>query len=88
MTQGEHTVSSFDSELSQLERQVLKMGGRAEAQLRAALTALQKGAAAAERVIAEDLELDEVERKIEAGALSILSRRQPMAATCGTCLVM
>ena len=36
MNQGEHTVSSFDTELSQLERRVLEMGGLAEAQLAAA----------------------------------------------------
>jgi len=81
MNQGEHTVSSFDTELSQLERRVLEMGGLAEAQLTAALTALQKrDTETAERVIARDPELDETERKIESSALSILARRQPMAS--------
>jgi phosphate transport system protein len=81
MNQGEHTVTSFDTELSQLERRVLEMGGLAEAQLSAAAMALQKfDTDAAERIIAQDPELDDVERKIESSALSILARRQPMAS--------
>jgi phosphate transport system protein len=80
MTHGEHTVTQFDTELSQLERRVLEMGGLAEAQLAAALEALQKrDTEAAERIIARDPDLDEAERKIEQSALSILARRQPMA---------
>jgi phosphate transport system protein len=81
MAQGDHTVSSFDTELSQLERRVLEMGGLAEAQLSAAVAALQKrDTEGAERVIARDPDLDDVERKIETSALSILARRQPMAS--------
>jgi phosphate transport system protein len=80
MSHGEHTVSSFDSELAQLERRVLEMGGLAEAQLQGAMDALLKSDVdAAERIIARDPELDECERKIEASALSIIARRQPMA---------
>src|SRR5690349_2582236 len=80
MNSGEHTVKQFDTELSQLERRVLELGGLAESQLSAALDALQKrDTDAAERIIAKDPDLDEAERKIEASALSILVRRQPMA---------
>ncbi len=78
-TQG-HTVTAFDNELAQLERRVLEMGGLVEAQLKAAMEALMKrDAEAAERVISRDTELDECEREIEAGALSIIARRQPLA---------
>src|SRR5579864_5566027 len=81
MNHGDHTVSSFDTELSQLERRVLEMGGLAEAQLAAAVEALQKrDTDACERIIARDPDLDEAERKIESSALSILARRQPMAS--------
>lgn len=81
MVQGEHTVSSFDNDLAQLERRVLEMGGLAESQLRGAMEALLKrDVEAAERIIARDPEIDECERKIEAGALSIIARRQPMAS--------
>ncbi len=80
MNSGEHTVSQFDSDLSQLERRVLELGGLAESQLSASLDALMKrDTDAAERIIAKDPDLDEAERKIEASALSILVRRQPMA---------
>ncbi len=80
MVQGEHIVSSFDNDLAQLERRVLEMGGLAESQLQGAMDALLKrDIEAAERIIARDPELDECERKIEAGALSIIARRQPMA---------
>ncbi len=82
MTTGNqaHTVTAFDNELAQLERRVLEMGGLVEAQLKAAMEALMKrDAEAAERVIARDPELDACEREIEAGALSIIARRQPLA---------
>jgi phosphate transport system protein len=56
------------------------MGGLVEAQLKAAMEALVKrDAEAAEHVIARDTELDACEREIEAGALSIIARRQPLA---------
>lgn len=78
--QSHHTVSAFDNELAQLERRVLEMGGLVESQLKAAMEALMKrDAEAAERIIARDPELDACEREIEAGALSIIARRQPMA---------
>jgi phosphate transport system protein len=80
MNHGDHTVSSFDNDLAQLERRVLEMGGLAESQLQAAMTGLMKrDVEAAEKIIARDPELDECERKIEASALSIIARRQPMA---------
>ena len=80
MNHGEHTVSSFDNDLAQLERRVLEMGGLAESQLQGAMNALMKrDIESAERIIARDPELDECERAIEASALSIIARRQPMA---------
>ncbi|MCC6913523.1 MAG: phosphate signaling complex protein PhoU [Rhodospirillaceae bacterium] len=82
MNQGEHShiVSGFDNDLAQLERKVLEMGGLAEAQLRDAMEALvRRDAEAAESIIRRDSDIDECERKIEASALSIIARRQPMA---------
>jgi phosphate transport system protein len=80
MNHGDHIVSSFDNDLAQLERRVLEMGGLAESQLQGAMDALMKrDVETAERIIARDAELDDCERKIEAGALSIIARRQPMA---------
>jgi phosphate transport system protein len=80
MNHGEHIVSSFDNDLAQLERRVLEMGGLAESQLQGAMDALMKrDVDTAERIVARDPELDDCERAIEAGALSIIARRQPMA---------
>ena len=82
MNPGEHshTVSAFDNDLAQLERRVLEMAGLAESQLKAAMEALLKrDVDGAERVISRDPGLDEFERQIEASALSITARRQPMA---------
>ena len=82
MNQGEHShiVSGFDNDLAQLERKVLEMGGLAEAQLRDAMGALvRQDSEAAETIIRRDSDIDECERKIEASALSIIARRQPMA---------
>ncbi len=80
MNTGDHIVSSFDNDLAELERDLLEMGGLAEAQLQAAMEALMKrDVEAAEQIIAKDGQVDECERKIESGALSIIARRQPMA---------
>lgn len=80
MNTGEHIVSSFDNELAALERDLLEMGGLAEAQLQGALAAFMKrDTDSAEKIIAKDAEVDECERKVESGALSIIARRQPMA---------
>ena len=75
-----HTVSAFDNDLAQLERRVLEMGGLAEAQLKAAMEALmERDAEAAEQICTHDSDIDECDREIEASALSIIARRQPMA---------
>lgn len=81
MNKPEHTVSAYDNDLASQERRVLEMGGLVEAQLAAALAALMKrDVEAAERIIAKDVDVDDYDRKIEAGALSILARRQPVAS--------
>src|SRR5579883_2665031 len=78
--ESSHIVSSFDNDLAQLERRVLEMGGLAEAQLKGAMEALMAAnIEAAEQVCAGDADIDECDREIEASALSIIARRQPMA---------
>ena len=80
MNQAVHTVSSFDNELAQQELRVLEMAGLVEAQLGAAIEALMKrDFESAALIVAKDADVDEYERKIENGALSILARRQPVA---------
>jgi phosphate transport system protein len=80
MNQTDHTVSQYDADLTAQERRVLEMAGLVEAQLAAAVDALMKrDVEAAERIIAKDADVDDYDRKIETGALSILARRQPVA---------
>jgi len=80
MNKAVHTVSSFDNDLAQQELRVLEMAGLVEAQLGAAIEALMKrDFESAALIVAKDADVDEYDRKIETGALSILARRQPMA---------
>jgi phosphate transport system protein len=80
MNKAEHTVSSYDNELSAQERLVLEMAGLVEDQLKQAIDALiKRDVEAAEQIVAKDADVDDYDRKIETGALSILARRQPVA---------
>jgi phosphate transport system protein len=80
MNKAEHTVSSYDNELAEQERRVLEMAGIVEDQLKQAIDALiKRDVEAAEKIVAKDADVDEYDRKIETGALSILARRQPVA---------
>ena len=75
-----HTVHSFDQELDRLTRHILEMGALVERQLQRAIHALvERDAAAAEAVIAEDDAVDELEETIDHEAIRILATRQPLA---------
>ncbi len=79
MTQ-KHTVKSFDEELDQLENVLVEMGGLAEAQLDNALDALvRRDEERAEKIIAADKKIDELERQVDNMAMRLLALRQPMA---------
>lgn len=75
-----HIVSSYDSELKQLDRLVFEMGGQVESQLAAALDALARlDPAAARDVISGDKAIDEYEYQIDIHTTELLVLRQPMA---------
>jgi phosphate transport system protein len=77
---SDHTVKSYDAELTELTRKITEMGGIAEAMLSNATEALVKGdPQLAQRVIVTDPRLDAMEREIEDKAISAIARRQPMA---------
>ena len=77
----QHIVSSFGEELDQLRAEVVQMGGVAEAQVAAAVTAVAKrDAAMAKQVVEGDRKLDELQADIERKALRLIALRQPMAA--------
>ena len=80
MTSNRHTVRAYDSELGEVTRDILAMGGLVEAQLRSALDALiERDRELAERVVETDLQIDDLERQVDELGTRILALRQPMA---------
>jgi phosphate transport system protein len=76
----QHTVSSFDEELSNLYDQVVRMGQLARRQVDRAADALARGdMELAARVVADDAEIDELHAQVKIGEHNLLARRQPMA---------
>jgi phosphate transport system protein len=76
----EHIVRSYDTDIDELVNTVSEMGGLAEHLLAGALAALTRhDVGAAERVIAADPRLDELEEKVDQMAVHLFAKRQPMA---------
>ena len=76
----DHTVHAFDVELKAISEQLDSLGRAVEQQLGDAMQALQAGdAVLATRVIEGDAALDMVTEQIEADAISLIARRQPLA---------
>jgi phosphate transport system protein len=76
----EHTVRSYDAELNELSQRIAEMGGLAEQQLADAASALtNSNIELAQRVIAGDGRIDQLQRQIEESAIMMIARRQPMA---------
>jgi phosphate transport system protein len=70
----------FDQELDALKTGVLRMGNMVEEAIAAAIRALvERDDALAERVIAEDLHLNELHRELREGAFRIMATQQPVA---------
>ncbi|MEC9346534.1 MAG: phosphate signaling complex protein PhoU [Pseudomonadota bacterium] len=76
-----HIMSAYEDELTRLNNLVLEMGGRVESQLSAAMDALiKRDSVAAERLIAYDREVDQLEEQINDLAVRMLALRQPVAS--------
>jgi len=76
-----HTVKAYDEELQFLIRRIAEMGGIAERMVSESVTALvNSDVALSQKVISEDLVLDEAERQIGEKAVLIIAKRQPMAS--------
>ncbi len=76
----EHTVHSYDKELTVLNSKIAKMGGLAEKVLGQSFEALERrDPDLAANTIAEDDEIDQLQREIEEQAVIMIARRQPMA---------
>ncbi len=75
-----HIVSSYESELRDLDSKIAHMGGMTEQLLANGFDALVKrDPALAERVIASDQMVDTYNREIEERAITTIAKRQPMA---------
>ena len=77
---SDHIVKSFDDELTQLNAAITHMGEMAKGQFSATLRALRmRDVETAARVIRDDVEVDALQRDIEARAIRVLALRQPIA---------
>ena len=77
---GEHTVRSYDEELTHLTNLIARMGGLAEAQLEGAVQALVKrDSDLASKVIVADAKVDEIEQDVHTFTVRLLALRQPVA---------
>ena len=77
---NEHTVKSFDDEISQLRGLIAQMGGLAEVAIQGAMLALIKhDSASAQKVIDDDRKIDALEVEVEKLAVQIIALRAPMA---------
>ncbi|RWC87471.1 phosphate signaling complex protein PhoU [Mesorhizobium sp. M8A.F.Ca.ET.173.01.1.1] len=78
--QSVHTMSAFDEELKYLSKRIAAMGGHAERMVEQAVAALVNAdPGLAQKVIRDDLVLDEGQREIDDKAIIIIAKRQPMA---------
>jgi phosphate transport system protein len=75
-----HTVRSFDDDLGELSGNIVAMGGLVERQLAQAIDALVKrDSQEADRIIAEDDQVDDLEERTDELAIRVLATRQPLA---------
>jgi phosphate transport system protein len=80
MTTPPHTSTDFEQELKVLGERLATMGARAETQIALAVRAVMyRNDAVADDVIAGDAAINQDEKEIDAEALQLLARRQPVA---------
>jgi phosphate transport system protein len=78
--QSDHTAKAFDEDLQQLNRLIAEMGGLAERMISESVGALiRRDVTVGMRVVADDEEVDKLQRMIEERAVLTIARRQPMA---------
>ena len=75
-----HTVRSFDEDLADLSSRIVAMGGLVERQLTTAVEALvNRDSEAAEHIVRDDRQVDELEEIVDELAIRLLATRQPLA---------
>ncbi len=76
-----HTSSEYNSELEDIRNHLLKMGGKAENQLRNALSALTLNSLElADELLAHGDDIDQMEVDLDQECTRIIARRQPAAS--------
>ena len=80
MAKSDHTVKSYDEELTSLHEDILRMGGIAESQFAAAMQAIAKrDPNIAAETVRGDTKIDELNHIIDQRVVRMLALRQPMA---------
>src|ERR671918_2182270 len=77
---ADHTVKSYDQEITYLTRKILEMGGLVEDQISRSIEALVAGNVdLADQVVERDDAVDALEEEIDQFAIRMLATRQPVA---------
>src|SRR5690554_8212550 len=80
-TGPDHIVTAYSDELTQLAQSIAEMGGQVEVAIENGTKALLKlDRELADVTIIADQRIDDMERKIDDTAVSMIARRQPMAS--------
>lgn len=75
-----HTSSEYNAELEDIKNHLLKMGGKAESQLRMVLKAMNEGSQdLASRLLAQGDDIDQMELDLDQECTRIIAIRQPAA---------
>jgi len=81
MPLNEHIVSSYEDELTALQSAISEMGGMVEQAIQDSVTVLLRlDHAQAQELRARDKDIDATQQRINDMAVSVIARRQPMAA--------
>ena len=81
MAQTQHTITAFEEDMNFLAHKIAEMGGHAERMLELATKALVEGdIRLAQRVVLDDLVLDEGQRIVDDKSVLVIAQRQPVAS--------
>ena len=85
----DHTVTSYDTELRELNDLVVRMGDAVSGQLRAVVGVQKSGdTSGAQRIIGADAAVDDLQVMIEEKIVQVIAKRQPMAIDLRTLIAM
>ena len=80
MSGSEHIIKSYDSELARLTGEIVRMGELSVTQLESAIDVVdRRDERAAQRVVANDDAIDQLEQEISHDVVRLLALRAPMA---------